>query len=270
LAHQARISGRQVLHVAPPDQETAQEFESGLHQAGWDVIACPDVYRALARIGRAGGEFAAVVVCLDWLEAAHFEFFQLAVRRDACPRLLVYAGAEACLKVEVALRLGAHDQIRLETIGGVLGAAPDVVAASALPDAPQATAAKAPAGDEPPVALQTGAAPSNQPESEPSDSEEETPVEAEAKDVAEPADSGASGTVRVPWLRYSGGPQRTPPKKAADQEAPAASARPQSPDAASAPEAEPPLLSQEELDALLGDSETDNAKPDIGKKRPAR
>jgi len=270
LAHQARISARRVLHVAPPDQETAREFESGLQQAGWNVVECPDVYRALARIGRAGGEFAAIVVCVDWLEAAQFEFFQLAVRRDACPRLLVYAGVQARLKLEVALRLGAHDQIRLETIGEVLGDRPEMDATAAPHKAPQATVEKAPAGDEPAVAPATAVAPAAQPESEPSDSEEEAPAEAEAKAAAEPPDSGASGTVRVPWLRYSGGPQRTPPKKTPDQKGPTESARPQSPDAAPAPEAEPPLLSQEELDALLGDVESDNAKPDIGKKRPAR
>ncbi len=80
--------------------------------------------------------------------------------------------------------------------------------------------------------------------------ETSAPSARKTEDGKEKADDESSdGTVRVPWLRYKDGPVRTPPeRRTSSSDAPAASQR-----VTSKASPQEPLLTEEELQALLGD-----------------
>jgi hypothetical protein len=221
-----------------------------LREAGCEVIACPDVYRALARMGGGRGELAAVVVCLDLMDAAQFEFFQLAGRHHRRLPVHVYAQAHAQPKIDLAVRLGAKGAVRVETVNEVL---PHT--------APSAAAGRSQAAFT---------------ESEPVGPTERQPVEApwgavgdtagddELGEVAGQVEEEPAGPTPVPWRPREGGPERIPPQRTGGEPA---SEEPSGLDPDSKCE---PLLEPEELKALLGeeeDSDSTNGRGKRGKRR---
>ena len=82
-------------------------------------------------------------------------------------------------------------------------------------------------------------------------SDETSAAQADETEAREEADDKASAaTVRVPWLRYGDGPARTPPKRS--ESSPNRSESPRRSASKASPQHEP-LLTDEELQALLGD-----------------
>ncbi len=235
MADQDSNPGRRVLHVAPTSHEAAERIAKALAHTGCHVDECPDVYRALVRICRPGAHPPdAVVVCVDWLEAGQFEFFQLATgRRPAVP---IYVYAETCnhTKIELAVRLGANGEIGADTAGQVLPGQSGTQSVSG----PAARAAS-PTADPPP-----------------------SPAEPRSRPAAVEQKPIGTGTVRVPWLRYEGGPTRVPPAKP--------DAGPPQPDRSPDLETDPRLLSPEELDALIGDPKPDAESDVSGTRKPNR
>lgn len=238
-------------------------MHAGLREAGCDVEAVPDVYRALARlVSCQPSTFRAIVVCVDRLDVGQFEFFQLASHHRRDTPLYVYAQAHAESKVATALRFGARAAVEPATVHGILpSVATETTQPAVAPPTVEAAAGPAPPSVEPvtqELAAETGQ--SAAPPEEPSDSDpapEEKPV---ADVTRQPAKQTAQtkSTVRVPWLRYDDGPQRTPPAKAAPKRAPEPPAT---------PEPEPPLLSPEELKALIGEP---SGEAEAEAKPPAR
>ena len=254
-----------VLHVGAPPELAGGPIADALSRANCEVVDCPDVYRALARVcGCWRDGFVAIVVCLDRLAASQFEFLEIVSHRRGSAPLYVYAGDAARSKIELAVRLGAKEEINAETIEHVLMAASP--AASALQEAPEpengqlapaaepaCEVARGAAGDVPgevpaelqaPIPLEPETAIPPPPETaQPSAPAAEVPSEAPPP----PADTEVrkrTSSVRVPWLRYEGGPQRTPPKNTTG---PVKMPEP------SVSESEPPLLTPEEIKALMGE-----------------
>jgi len=224
-------------------------MEAALRAAHCEVVGCPDVYRALARLGGSErGQFCAVIVCVDLMDTAQSEFFQLAVRRHRRVPVYVYGQAHAQSKLELAQHLGAKDTIRPETVDKALPYfAPTPAVRQEV--APAASARSEPAAE---------------PTAEPAPEDLAAPGEVtDSGDRSAGEQEEPSRPVRVPWLRYDGGPTRLPPKRTP------ASAKP-SPPAERELEPEPPLLTPEELAALMGDSEADDPAKGRGKGRKRR
>ena len=86
-------------------------------QAGWVVDRCPNVYQALTRLGQRPP--AAVVVRVDWLADAQFEFFSIARRRwrvEPDKMFSWYEPLEDADAIARAVRyVLSHDQLFLNT-----------------------------------------------------------------------------------------------------------------------------------------------------------
>jgi hypothetical protein len=253
LAEPGENLGRRVLHVCPPSQGSAKDITGAIADAGCAEVPCPDVYRALARLGGgSAGQFHAVVVCVDRLEASELEFFRLVGRHYPDVDVYVYGQPHTQTKADSAVESGAEAVVRADALAAVLcPAVASQPAAFRADEAPQPqpvqevepeVASTAPAADVPEPPVGTAAA------------EEEPPAEPASK----PTKNRTTGA-RVPWLQYDDMPQRTPPNRTAPKPA-----RPASPQ----PEPDQPLLSPEELDALIGDGDGDgNDSADGGRKR---
>ena len=121
MAEEQPISGRRVLHVAPPSHPRAERIADALREANCEVVGCPDVYRALAWMGgRERGLPCAVLVCIDLMCIDQFEFFQLAARHHRSVPVYVYAHPQAQSKIDLALRSGARDSIRADAVDRML------------------------------------------------------------------------------------------------------------------------------------------------------
>jgi hypothetical protein len=183
--------------------------------------------------------------------ADQFEFFQLAARHHRSVPVYVYAHPQAQSKIDLALRSGARDSIRADAVdrmlphrslaGAVVGSEETSTAVVSLEPAAAEPVARVPA-DEPAARARSDGRRAEEP----------------SLDNEEPA-----SPVRVPWLRYDGGPTRIPPQPTA---ATTGTGEPE----AGEPEAcepEPPLLSPEELRALIGDETADDSGNGRGRRR---
>ncbi len=108
----------------------ADEVAARIDLGGRACECCPDVFRAMARLDRL--QPAAVVVLVDWLSAAEFEFFQIAARMHR--HIPVYVvGSERCRhKVDQAVRCGACGEANLDSL-------PRLRTAASEPDSPEQT-----------------------------------------------------------------------------------------------------------------------------------
>ncbi len=209
-----------------------------------------DVYLALARLGRARLDPAAVIVCVDSLDPSEFEFFGLASRH--CRRAVVYACGcgDATDKLEAALGAGARAVLtpeRFEKMSSELAEAQPELDTKVSPSVP--TDDESPSADRPIEPVRSP----------------DTRVEVASAPPAEaPATEAHQGPPRVsvPWRRTTGRPVRTPPGRRQTSPPP----RPEPPDPANramedAERGEDhqvdvfdgPLLSPEELDLLMRD-----------------
>ena len=251
MAEPSKTVPRRVLHVRPPSSAGSAEIAGAIAEADCQAVPCPDVYRAMARLCSArNNRFCAVVVCVDRMESAEFEFFQLAATHYRDTPVYVFGSGQAQPKIESALRLGARQVLDAADLANVLKPAPapePFPQVEPEPDQAEETRAAQP---EPDQAEETRAA---QPEPPPvvggtgengKSTQEEGPTELEPKGRKK-----RDRTARVPWLRYDDLPQRAPPKR----DEPAEGKPESTPD-----EPQGPLLTQEELDALLGDPKQDD------------
>ena len=188
MAEPGNNETRRVLHVMPSSDAAALDIRAAIEAAGCEEAACPDVFRALARIGRAEpGGGGAVVVCVDRIETGQLEFFQLLSRRCRDLRVYVYGADHAQDKLELAVGYGAipvgSGEILTEALTGSC-ARPALGASQTVTGGP-------PSGDRTEPEPTTPAMPSI---------EKEEPVSAEAAEQIQLPEAEA-GAARFPWLR---------------------------------------------------------------------
>ena len=110
MSHQTGFVVNNVLHIAS-DCASGGAVDSVAALAGADdfcVETCGDVYRGLARLLRTSADqFLAVIVCLDDLGAAEFEFFAVVSRMRSTIPVYVYGRDGSQNRIERAVRLGA-------------------------------------------------------------------------------------------------------------------------------------------------------------------
>lgn len=286
--------GRPVLlHIVPTaaaDSPDAKAIAQWCNEAGLDVEHCPHVYLGLAKILRkrntsCGSAYTApvvgVVVLVDDLTAAEFEFFTLVERNRRDVPVFVY-GPRSADKVVQALQSGARGLATREALAALRSRHPETDDAVESPDQPPAVTATgikpvipidpargyADTGLEPPRELsQKVANPENQvPKSSVSPSRAAPAAASPAPVSLEDADEDSeepANVVRVPWLRYNGGPERTAPGQRVKPTAANETPRTEEPPVelfsppCSMSEVYEPLLTEQELAALLGDEVSD-------------
>lgn len=263
-----------VLHIRPDWSDQATEIDAMLLAESLSVEVSPDVYRGLARIcadrpsqSSTGPALRAVLVCVDDFGPAELEFFSIVSRvRRAIP-VLVYGQERYNFRVAKAIELGATGTATADAIRSIAPAhAPsppeplvgDDVDLEVVADSPPLESTPVEAVHPQPVeaiAEPVDTVPEPVPESklEP----EAPPIESDTEKSAPAKDRNAGRRARVPWQRYTDGPTRTAPRRPPPSEP-------------TVPEEEPepsltedlvspldplkePLLTQAELQALLGD-----------------
>ncbi len=245
-------SGR-VLHVNPPTYGETMGLSGAIGDAGLRESLCPDVYRALARMGGASGPaFRAVLVCVDRMGADQFSFFELLSRHFASSPVFVYARSNAEEKIERAVGLGC---IRI-------GDSELLTSALSIHSAPDGPSSDHPAPadterelEDPIIEVVDSQLLTNGPTDE-GFSEDVDHFEAieTVDEELEPAADEEDGVVRVPWLQYEDSPRRIPPSRSRlDQvDPPPHESLLSDEPPRRTPEPTPPLLSTEELQALIG------------------
>jgi len=280
-------SSPRVLCVTASAEELNASIVARIRQAGGTLEFCPDVFRALARIGQS--ELAAVLVQIDWLPDSQFEFFRILRHRRRELPVFVFGDVRARLKIARAVEAGATGVLDMEELSRRLadlqpqqsppenlpgpavepeahpredrndGASGGFARAGNVFDiedggeraAPAADSGATPGPDEPEAGAkgETGLGTSQVDKT----ADEHAVPPTEAKPASKPAEprpekGRPKGRVRVPWVQYDEGPKRIPPGQGGSTPPPS------EPDGSD--EEEPPLLSAEEIEALLGDDST--------------
>lgn len=217
-----------VLHIRPqppvspeagPCRSPIGELLAGL---ALEVEWCGDVYRGLALLLRLSSDPPqAVIVCLDGLGAAEFEFFSIVskLRRDL--KVYVYAAARSESRIARAVKLGAKGPVTREVLAELAGGPP-------VPMTVETTTRASERVTDKPVSRVFAPAPSDPPRIDEQD---------------------APKSARVPWMRYGDRPARVaPPHREPPPHAP--NPNPHTP---TPPRSYEPLLTEEELRALMSD-----------------
>ncbi len=227
-----------VLHIRPqppaspeagPHRSPIGELLAGLPL---ETQCCGDVYRGLALLLRPSPDPPqAVIVCLDGLGAAEFEFFSIVskLRRDL--KVYVYAAAHSESRIARAVELGAKGPVTRKVLAELAGGPPVPMAVEAPARASERVTDKLVS----PVIAQHGHA----------SVDHATPTSAPPRIDEEDARNPA----RVPWLRYGDRPARVAPPH---REPPPQPLNP-NPPTPTPPRSYEPLLTEEELRALMSD-----------------
>lgn len=212
----------------------AGRIKTLLGTLGANVHSFPDVYRGLAKIcSDRSPDPKAVIVCVDDLVASELEFFSILARLRRDLPVYVYGHDRSKSRMARAMEFGATAEAT-ESLLRALAASP----APKPEPAPEPKPEPEPAPEPEPVVLDD------------TDTHDEVgALEGEARFDRLPETTEAA-PVRVPWLRYTAAPGRKAPPRdtgsvqATDHDKPGDTA----------PESFQPLLTEEELQALLGDN----------------
>ena len=290
-------SAMAILHICssslPPSGE-ALAIEKWVVEAGLEVVRCDDLYMGLAKaMGKMAGRFLAVVVCVEDCSPDDCEFFSILAKSRRDLPVYVY-GSRSPDRIVRALESGARGLASRDVVQALSSRlqwrtdfpVPDLEPAvtpsrSASPQrdfvGPVVESGRCVEKPEA-CTLDEGAASTLSPsedvvekEDEPhadpaNDSDGEGHDDAAEDERVEEERSGA----RVPWLRYSGGPERKRPPSAnenrprahAESPAPrthASNGSAKTPPRAACERTYEPLLTEQELAALLGDDLDDTA-----------
>lgn len=259
----SNLSPLSVLHVGVGPSS----MEAGLSAAladSFEVCPCNDVYLAIVRLMRPAAETmpgrdipAAVIVSLDTMEHAELEFFSIVARFLPSLPVLVYGRSEVSELLDEALDLGATGRATEESIRALASRLAPPAAAVHPEETPLEVEAEGIATALPSGGITTADEPPIQVIDEDADeTEDENENEIQA-DADEP-----SGPVRVPWLRYA----NTPPRSAPTAPLQPHNLEPSIPssmgDEPEPPARHTPLLTEEELQALMGPEDSNEAEAD--------
>ncbi len=213
-----------ILHIRPDSfsQRQTGDWDTRLAATPLDVEACGDVYRGLARLGRgAPGEFRAVFVSMYCVGELEMEFFTIASRVAPAVPVFVYGDDRSRRRLARAIERGAAGDATEELLTSLA----------------QETAATETSSGAAPPATPTPSRVTRSPAASPSDDAGLHAVD----------DDELLAPARVPWRRHRTAPNRVKPPADRPTDGPAETSP-----AASRP-VDGPLLTEEELQALLGD-----------------
>lgn len=264
------MTQRDVLHIAAGPASTVDPVSSSLAKGGWRVEETGDVYRGLARMTASASPPRAVIVCVDFLRSDEFEFFALARRHRPGVRILAYADGRLSAKLDQALAVDGVARFEAAGTERLLeGAMPGDTPRRAARDlsanrangpsaprrveAPPDVASSRPSGgfsaatfDGGDAMCESDAGAAGRPLG-PMDHEGVFTLDEQERE----SECDEPAPARVPWGPQQGRPARTPPRPSPPAEpAPRSLLRP-------APLDDTPLLSEEELQALIGDDDLD-------------
>ncbi len=275
-----------VLHIRPelplrgPGGAAIRAVEGMLAAASLQPQIFPDVYRGLARLCSADSstskstrQWRAVIVCVDNLAPAELEFFSVLRRKHPDLPVYVYGMEHFESRIQQAIGRGATGRVN-EAVIRPLADAARVRATETRElsgEASEATAESLPRGPrilsdesetveaairivdelevDTPEDVEVEDLGARAPEEEEDSSATESYEEEDAELDAD--DDEVRGPARVPWLGYSDGPARrspgrTPPPSVEASPPPAKGLEEE------AREISEPLLTEDELQALLG------------------
>lgn len=243
------------IHRSAPELEGATGLsvavDAHLRSVLPTVYSSDNVYDALARLCAPDARsFRAAVVSMDCVGASEMEFFTLLSRMCKDLAIYVYGGNRHEERIATAIELGAKGRATEDALRA-LAVDADPVPAMTTDDSAPPDPLQAP--DEPLPVVVT------------EDFEEEEPLDdwtSEAEDdTAEVEETETNDQpIRVPWLQYSGSPARKAPSRGAPVAPPTGEeASDQDMNAAFDPHA--PLLTDAELQALIGDDIATIAPP---------
>jgi len=229
-----------LVHVATGPLQTVGRVDSLLRK--WGIRACTfsDAYRALVRLGRSEPtSFNAVIVCVDFISPGEFEFFEIVGRDHPDVDLYVYGDDRCDHKITRAIELGARGRLTDDAVRAMAQDMPAVDEAepSAAPQMPSQGDTREPA------ARRSAKAGEKTVSSEHNRGHQDETVTGK-KVKREPTG------VRVPWLGYADGPRRIPPRRADKRANESSSIQP-----SSVTDDQEPLLTDAELEALIGRDE---------------
>lgn len=224
MADAAQHTTVKILHIRPDSfsQRQTGNWDTRLAATPLDVEACGDVYRGLARLGGSPpGAFRAVLVSMHCVGELEMEFFAIASRVDPAVPVFVYGNDLSQRRLERAIERGAAGPATDELLTSLA----HETAATETPSDPASPATPAP----PSVNRSVAASPSDEGGLHAVDDDE----------LIAPA--------RVPWRRPRTASTRVKPPGERPTDAPAQPSRTPS------RSLDGPLLTEEELQALLGD-----------------
>lgn len=209
------------LLIADPSGSSpaGEAVEAWIRESGIGFARRSDVYRGLARALSHEQPIEAVLVGTDALADDEFEFFTVLCRARRNTLILVFG--ENAQKIVQALQHGASGLVTREALFDLLPKMQrmaetrilgDTAAVASEPE-PTSPIVEPALGRTPPIPLASPGISAERPQIslEEADEDAEEPPSASEED--------ATGTVRVPWLRYQGGPARIAPGSAGESQA---------------------------------------------------
>lgn len=245
MADTSNTLRHRVLHIRPqtPASSAAGQrcYPFGELPAGLplETLWCGEVYRGLALLLRPSSDPPqTVIVCLDGLGAAEFEFFSIVSRLRRDLKVYVYAAAHSQSRIARAVELGATGPVTRELLAELRGGLRISMTEEALLRASERVTEKLVSA----VIAQHGHLRQGRMDHATPPSPPPEPPCIDEDDARKPA--------RVPWLRYDDGPARVAPPH---PEVPPQVLNPnlQTP---IPPRSYEPLLTEEELRALMSDN----------------
>jgi hypothetical protein len=204
-------------------------------------------------LGRGAGDaLIAAFVCVDGLGTAEMEFFSIVSRMRPELAVYVYGNERSAARIRRAIELGAKGDVNKAVIDALAaplsGPASQPETSDTHSGAPRTSSSVT---DSAPGGVIQDALPRDVPQDTPAvvrPDEDLEPTVAEPYGEEKSDDEAPGAPVRVPWLRYGDGPVRAAPQRvppAAGPPGPSEPAAPRSPSIE-------PLLTDEELQALIG------------------
>jgi len=280
------IEGLNILLIHQPafDRPTsaiaADSIESLLLSSPLHVDHCSDVYRGLARLGQSGSKiYDIAIICVDGLSTMELEFFSIVARRYPHISVYVYCRLPSRVRLDRAIELGAAGLASAELIRSLVATQsttppdPKNIQTETLQSQQQLVAGETPHEpiDEP--AEKTTSAPEITRDEIADDNAEsrhiatpnievvdndEFEVEDDDYDLEEETDGEnhdePAGPARVPWMRYQNTPTRQAPQPQSVRQPPRThDTVNDKPRIVPRRNIDEPLLTDEELEALIGD-----------------
>ncbi len=117
------MTERRLLHIYCQANPEAETIESTLAEVGIDFVRAEDCFAGMAQLVRGGpGAFEALLVCLSGLTREDEEFFQIASRRYRQSPIYLYGTESGTLTAEQAVQAGARRRIEPDEVSALFPA----------------------------------------------------------------------------------------------------------------------------------------------------